>query len=126
MRRDDVRRIEQRYFIYRSIFAISELRKRRVHVHCASYHFRIDNIITWSVSIPFFQNPNYVKNLVCRYKSGKLPYVVYKEEILSWDPRIEMFHDVLSNQQAELMKAKAYPKVSNRFILCSCYHGPIS
>ena len=28
-------------FIYRSIFAISELRKRCVHVHCAAYHFRI-------------------------------------------------------------------------------------
>ena len=31
-------------FIYRSIFTISELRKRRVHVHCAAYHFRI-----WSI-----------------------------------------------------------------------------
>ena len=41
-RRDDVRRIQQRYFIYRSIFAISELRKRRVQGHCAAYHFRMN------------------------------------------------------------------------------------
>ena len=40
-RRADVRRIQQRYFIYRSIFAISELRKRRVQGRCAAYHFRI-------------------------------------------------------------------------------------
>ena len=31
--RDDVCRIQQRCFIYRSIFAIPALRKRRVHVH---------------------------------------------------------------------------------------------
>ena len=28
-------------FIYRSIFAVQALCKRRVHVHCAAYHFRI-------------------------------------------------------------------------------------
>ena len=28
-------------FVYRSIFAVQALRKRRVHVHCAAYHFRI-------------------------------------------------------------------------------------
>ena len=28
-------------FIYRSIFAIQALRKRRVQGHCAAYHFRI-------------------------------------------------------------------------------------
>ena len=43
-RRDDVCRIQQRYFIYRSIFAISELCKRRVHVHCAAHHFRMNDV----------------------------------------------------------------------------------
>ena len=28
-------------FIYRSIFAVQALRKRRVQGHCAAYHFRI-------------------------------------------------------------------------------------
>ena len=28
-------------FIYRSIFAVQALRKRRVQGHCAMYHFRI-------------------------------------------------------------------------------------
>ena len=36
---DDARRIQQHCFIYRSIFAIPVLRKRRVHLHCAAYHF---------------------------------------------------------------------------------------
>ena len=39
--RDYACRIQQRCFIYRSIFAIPTLRKRRVHVHCAAYHFRV-------------------------------------------------------------------------------------
>ena len=30
-------------FIYRSIFAVQALRKRRVQGHCAAYHFRIGN-----------------------------------------------------------------------------------
>ena len=50
--RDDVRRIQQRYFIYRSIFAIQALRKRHVHVHCVAYHFKmcvIDAIKTKSI-----------------------------------------------------------------------------
>ena len=40
-RRDYARRIQQRCFIYRSIFAIPALHKRRVQGHCAAYHFRI-------------------------------------------------------------------------------------
>ena len=40
-RRDYASRIQQRCFIYRSIFAIPALRKRRVQGHCAAYHFRI-------------------------------------------------------------------------------------
>ena len=42
-RRDDARRIQQDCFIYRSIFAIPALRKRRVQGHCAAYHFRMYN-----------------------------------------------------------------------------------
>ena len=41
--RDDARRIQQRCFIYHSIFANPALRKRRVQGHCAVYHFRICN-----------------------------------------------------------------------------------
>ena len=39
--RDDARRIQQRRFIYRSIFVIPALCKRRVQGHRATYHFRI-------------------------------------------------------------------------------------
>ena len=41
MQRDDVCRIQQHNFICCSVFVIPELRKRRVHGHCADYHFRI-------------------------------------------------------------------------------------
>ena len=43
--RDDVRRIQQRCFMYRSIFAIPTLHKRRVQGHCAAYHFRQREIV---------------------------------------------------------------------------------
>ena len=47
--RDDVHRIQQRCFIYRSIFAVQALHKRRVQGYCAAYHFRIFNI--WGVGV---------------------------------------------------------------------------
>ena len=31
-------------FIYRSIFAVQALHKRRIQGHCAAYHFRIRNL----------------------------------------------------------------------------------
>ena len=52
-----------------------------------------------------------LKTLTCRYKRGKLPYVVYKEEVLSWDPRISTFYDVISNDEVQLIKQLATPKV---------------
>ena len=39
--RGDVHTIQQLCFIYRSIFAIPALRKRRVQGHCAAYYFRM-------------------------------------------------------------------------------------
>ena len=62
------------------------------------------------------QDPSYAKDLVCRYKPGKIPYVTYKEEILSWDPRIGVFYDVISDSSAEMIKEKAYPLVSYVYI----------
>ena len=52
--RNNARRIQQCPFIYRSIFAIPALCKRRVQGHCAAYHFRITNI--------------YKLNVYCKYK----------------------------------------------------------
>ena len=43
--RDGACRIQQRCFIYSSMFAIPALHKRRVQGHCAVYHFRMyDNL----------------------------------------------------------------------------------
>ena len=39
--RNDARRIQERCFIYCSIFMIPALRKRCVQGHCTAYHFRI-------------------------------------------------------------------------------------
>ena len=56
-------------FIYRSIFAVQALRKRRVQGHCAAYHFRIlvirlkDNRVTnlhtlWTIPSSYRSNKN--------------------------------------------------------------------
>ena len=52
MRRDDVRRSQQRCFIYCSFFAIPALRKRRVQGHCAAYHLRM-KVITGNTGINY-------------------------------------------------------------------------
>ena len=51
-------------FIYRSIFAVQALRKRRVQGHCAAYHFRIVNIEVLFLSfMPFNCN-----TMICSLK----------------------------------------------------------
>ena len=62
------------------------------------------------------QDPEYTKDLMCKYRPGGLPYIVYKEEVLSWSPRISMFYDVMSDMEAEMLKAKAYPLVRQMFL----------
>ena len=62
------------------------------------------------------QDPEYTKDLMCKYRAGGLPYIVYKEEVLSWSPRISMFYDVMSDMEAEMLKAKAYPLVRQMFL----------
>ena len=58
-----------------------------------------------------FQPPDILKTLACRYKPGKLPYVTYKEETLSWSPKISMFYDVISDDKSDTVKELARPKV---------------
>ncbi|KAK2152803.1 hypothetical protein LSH36_317g01045 [Paralvinella palmiformis] len=41
------------------------------------------------------------KDLICIYKRGVLPYVVYKEELHSFSPRISIYHDVVSDRTAQ-------------------------
>ena len=48
--RDDVRRIQQRYFINLSIFTISKLLKRRVHPSLRAYHYRMGHK-NWCICI---------------------------------------------------------------------------
>ena len=52
------------------------------------------------------------KPLTCRSKPGYLvPYAVYKEETLSWEPYISMFYDVISDQEIERVRTLAAPGV---------------
>ena len=44
---------------------------------------------------------------------------MYKEEILSWSPRIGMFYDVISDSEAQMVQEKAYPLVSVVRLNCS-------
>ena len=60
----------------------------------------------------YFQKPVVDKPLTCRFKPGYfLPYVVYKEETLSWEPYISMFYDIISDRETEHVKKLAAPQV---------------
>lgn len=57
----------------------------------------------------FSQNPS----LACQHRRGTLiPYIRYKEEILSSWPKIVLFHDVISDAEASFLRTRAYPSVS--------------
>ena len=60
-------------FIYRSIFAVQALRKRRVQGHCAAYHFRIQNL-DWKYFRPHFEKQDGHVFFVSHEKCLYLPY----------------------------------------------------
>ena len=48
---------------------------------------------------------------ICRYKQGRLPYVVYKQEILSTDPFISIYYEVITEGQMDLLKTTVNKQV---------------
>lgn len=43
---------------------------------------------------------------ICRYKpSFTVPYLLYKEEVLSYNPHVSLFHDVISDTEITALKA---------------------
>lgn len=51
------------------------------------------------------------QSLFCRLKSGNSPFTWFKEEQLSADPLIVLYHDVLIDSEARHIKVKALHKV---------------
>ena len=50
--------------------------------------------------------------------------MTYKEEVISWEPRISMFYDVITPGEAEMVKSRAYPKVRYTYTYtCTCTSG---
>ena len=54
------------------------------------------------------------RQLVCRLQTGRAPIVFYKEEVLHWDPYIVLFHDVITDKEANVLKLAALSNVGNR------------
>ena len=52
---------------------------------------------------------------ICRYKQGSLPYVVYKQEILSANPFISIYYDVITEEQMDLLKNTANKAVGELY-----------
>lgn len=52
----------------------------------------------------YFQTPAEKSKLKCFLKPSKIPYLRGKEEVLNYDPRLSMFHDVIS--EGEMMDVK--------------------
>ena len=56
----------------------------------------------------------------CRYKRGYyLPYVQYKEEILSRSPYVSVFYDVVSNQEIDALTGFVKGTVAGTFHLAA-------
>ena len=51
----------------------------------------------------------------CRYKSGSIGYVRYKEETLSDDPGIVMFYDVISDAESRAVRDMARSQVGTQY-----------
>ena len=47
----------------------------------------------------------------CRFKAGTIGYVRYKEEILSDDPAIVMFYDIISDAESRAVQEMATSQV---------------
>ena len=90
-------------FIYRSIFAISELRKRHVHVHCAAYHFRM-----------LFKNPrdaSQIQHLARQmYPQDPLYLVDVYDRVMSLRPYSYLFMEM-----PEYLRLRANMKDEERF-----------
>ena len=54
------------------------------------------------------------RQLVCCLQAGRAPIVFYKEEVLHWDPYIVLFHDVITDKEANVLKLAALSNVGNR------------
>ncbi len=61
-----------------------------------------------------FEIMNFLQNsaATCQYKPGAIPYVRYKEEISSVSPKVSVFYDVISDNEAEYLINRSHPDVS--------------
>ncbi|XP_064605913.1 prolyl 4-hydroxylase subunit alpha-1-like [Liolophura sinensis] len=57
------------------------------------------------------------KNGICQYKKTKIPVYVSKEEILSLDPRISMFYDVIYESEMQHIKDLALKMLSRSVVI---------
>ena len=53
--------------------------------------------------------------MICRYRKTFIPYAPVKEEIVNWDPKISLLHDVITDEQANQFINHAIPEVSTVF-----------
>ena len=50
-------------------------------------------------------------DLFCRYRPTTIPYLFFKEEVLSKEPRIMLFHNVISDAEIDFVRNLAIPDV---------------
>ncbi|ESO97395.1 hypothetical protein LOTGIDRAFT_231571 [Lottia gigantea] len=60
---------------------------------------------------------------VCRYQKHFLPYVLYKEEILHWQPYISVFYDVINDETIKTLKNHSVKKLAKSLTVGSGTRG---
>jgi prolyl 4-hydroxylase len=58
-----------------------------------------------------YRAPAVLSSLVCQYRRGVLPYSVYREEVVSWTPRISIYHNIISHHEAAQIKDIVHKKL---------------
>lgn len=73
-------------------------------------------------AILIFQPEHVTSKLKCFLKPTLIPFLFGKEEVFNYDPRVSMFHDVITESEQQLLKNKVLDRVCINFTLYAFNH----
>ena len=79
--------------------------------HRPCYDVSIDELYKCDYAIFIFQPERVTSKLKCFLKPTLIPFLFGKEEVLNYDPRVSMFHDVITESEQQLLKNKVLDRV---------------
>ena len=74
-----------------------------------------DEFLRTSYKCCSFQSNTELATLFCYWRRSAIPYLMVKEEVVNNDPRIVLFHDVISDDEIYFLKNTSSTKVRSEF-----------